>query len=112
MSCDSAAKTGVSASDGRYMMATLSSSDRAGITAIKSVVSNDKNKNNGLPSVNGAIMLLDSATGELLAIMGAEAAWVMSPWFQAVMSIGLTLLLVYIVGWATVFLGYLVYGHV
>lgn len=37
----------------------------------------------------------------LLTIMGAEAAWVMSPWFQASMSIGLTLLLVYIVGWAT-----------
>ena len=70
----SAAKAGVSASDGRYMMATLSSSDRAGITAIKSVVSNDNNRENGLPSVNGAIMLLDSSTGELLAIM--DAAWV------------------------------------
>jgi len=78
-----APKASVIAPDGRYMMATLSASDQMGVIAIKSVMVNDRNKQRGLPGINGAIMLLNSETGELSAVLGAN-------WITAVRTAGLS----------------------
>lgn len=78
-----APKSSVIAPDGRYMMATLASSDAAGLIAIKSVMVNDRNKARGLPGINGGIMLLDAETGELRAVLGAN-------WITAVRTAGLS----------------------
>jgi ornithine cyclodeaminase/alanine dehydrogenase len=60
--------------DGRYMMATLAVSDDPPLTAVKSVMVAPQNKALGLPEINGAIMLLDSKTGQLRCVM--QAGWV------------------------------------
>lgn len=60
--------------DGRYMMTTLSASDDPGLTVVKAVMVSPRNPARGLSGVNGAIMLLDSETGELRAVM--DANWV------------------------------------
>lgn len=78
-----APKTAVRAQDGRYMMATLSASDESGLIVVKSVIANERNKASGLPGVNGGIMLLDSETGSLKAILGAN-------WITAVRTAGLS----------------------
>ena len=41
------------------------------------------------------------ATVYLSDLVNADAAWVSNPWFQTIFSIFLTLLLIYLVGWAT-----------
>ncbi|WP_172300267.1 NAD(P)-binding domain-containing protein [Pseudoruegeria sp. HB172150] len=78
-----APKTAVTATDGRYMMATLAASDDAGVIAVKAVQVNDRNKASGLPAINGAIMLLDSETGALVATMGSN-------WITGVRTAGLS----------------------
>jgi len=71
-----AAKSGVTTPDGRYLMTTLSASDELGLVAVKSVVSNARNKSQQLPGIDGGIMLLDSETGQLRAILAAN--WITS----------------------------------
>lgn len=78
-----APKTTALTADGRYMMATLSASDESGLIAIKSVLLNKRNKNNKLPIINGGIMLLDSETGQLRAVLDAN-------WITAVRTAGLS----------------------
>lgn len=60
--------------DGRYMMATLAATDAPAVVAVKTVMVSPDNPARGLPSINGAIVLLDSRTGLLRAVMGAN--WV------------------------------------
>src|SRR6056297_806524 len=55
--------------DGRYMMATLATGK---VTVLKQVTVCPDNPGRGLPSITGAIMVLDAQTGECLAVMDAE----------------------------------------
>lgn len=78
-----APKTANKTSDGRYMMATLAGADSSGLVAVKSVLVNNRNRELGLPSINGAIMLLDAQSGELRAVLDAN-------WVTAVRTAGLS----------------------
>jgi len=69
--------------DGRYMMATLAVSDDPPVIALKSVMVAPGNKTRVLPGTNGAIMLQDSDTGQLVCVMGAN-------WVTAVRTAGLS----------------------
>lgn len=69
-----APKSAVLPGDGRYMMTTLSTSDDPGMTVVKSVMVSPRNPDRGLPGVEGNIILQDSETGRLRAVM--EAGWV------------------------------------
>ena len=69
-----APKSAVLPGDGRYMMTTLSTSDRPDMTVVKSVMVSPRNPQRGLPGVEGNIILQDSETGRLRAVM--EAGWV------------------------------------
>lgn len=60
--------------DGRYTMATLSTGDSPAVTVVKAVTSNPASVEKGLPAINGAILVMDSQTGVLLATL--EAGWV------------------------------------
>jgi ornithine cyclodeaminase/alanine dehydrogenase len=78
-----APKASILPGDGRYMMATLAASDTPRIIAVKSVMVSPRNPARGLAGINGAIMLLDSETGLLLAVMDAN-------WVTAVRTAGLS----------------------
>ena len=69
--------------DGRYMMTTLSAADDPPLIAVKAVMVSPRNAGRGLPGVNGAILLLDSETGMLVATLGAN-------WVTAVRTAGLS----------------------
>ncbi|MCW3783821.1 ornithine cyclodeaminase family protein [Defluviimonas salinarum] len=69
-----APKTAVMPGDGRYMMATLAAADEPGVIVVKSVMVAPDNAARGLPGINGAILILDSVTGVLKAVM--DANWV------------------------------------
>ena len=56
---------------GRYMMSTLAVCDE-GLTVIKTVSVSPDNPGRGLPSINGAILVLDAETGLLKSVMGAN----------------------------------------
>lgn len=78
-----APKTSVSTTDGRYLMATLAASDTSGLIAVKSVILNNKNRQKQIPVINGGIMLLDSDTGRIVAVLDAN-------WITAVRTAGLS----------------------
>lgn len=78
-----ARKTGVTTPDNRYLMATLAASDDSGLLVVKSVLANKRNKDQNLPVVNGGLLLLDSETGELRAVLDAQ-------WLTAVRTAGLS----------------------
>lgn len=78
-----APKASILPGDGRYMMSTLAASDTPGIIAVKSVIVSPRNPARGMPGINGAIMLLDSETGKLLAVMDAN-------WVTAIRTSGLS----------------------
>ncbi|MFZ1727708.1 MAG: ornithine cyclodeaminase family protein [Albidovulum sp.] len=69
--------------DGRYMMATLAAADDPQIISVKSVIVSPRNPERGMSGINGAIMLLDSETGELKAVMDAN-------WVTAIRTAGLS----------------------
>lgn len=69
-----APKSAVLPGDGRYMMATLAAADDPGVIVVKSVMVAPGNAARGLPGINGAILILDSETGVLKAVM--DANWV------------------------------------
>lgn len=69
-----APKSAVMPGDGRYMMSTLAAADHPGVIAVKSVMVAPKNPARGLPGINGAILILDSETGILKAVL--DANWV------------------------------------
>ena len=68
---------------GRYIMTTLSSADDPPITVVKSVMVAPDNPSRGLNAIEGAIILHDSATGELLAVIGSK-------WITGVRTAGLS----------------------
>lgn len=78
-----APKVAVLPGDGRYMMATLAVSDDPRVVAVKSVMVSPDNHTRGLPGINGVITLLDSITGQLVCVMGAN-------WITAVRTAGLS----------------------
>ncbi len=57
--------------DGRYAMSTLALGDD-GFIVVKQVTVCPDNPGRGLPSINGAIMVLDAQTGLLRAVLGAN----------------------------------------
>lgn len=69
-----APKSALVPGDGRYIMTTLSSGDAPRRTVVKSVMVSPRNPSRGLAGIEGAILLQDSETGRLLAVM--EAGWV------------------------------------
>jgi ornithine cyclodeaminase/alanine dehydrogenase-like protein (mu-crystallin family) len=70
----SAAKSVIEPPDGRYIMTTLAGADDPQLVAIKAVVLNPDNPEQGLPQINGIITLLDSVTGIPVAIV--DGNWV------------------------------------
>ena len=60
--------------DGRYMMTTLASGDDPDMTIVKSVMVSPRNPGRGRPGIDGAILVQDSETGALRAVM--QAGWV------------------------------------
>ncbi len=67
-------KSAILPGSGRYMMTTLSTADEPQRTVVKSVMVSPRNPDRGLPSTEGVIIVQDSETGRLLAVM--EAGWV------------------------------------
>lgn len=66
-----APKTAILPGDGRYAMSTLGVGDD-GFIVVKQVTVCPDNPSRGLPSINGAIMVLDGQTGLLRAVLGAN----------------------------------------
>jgi ornithine cyclodeaminase/alanine dehydrogenase len=69
--------------DGRYIMATLAAAHAPPVVTVKAVTVNPRNPARGLDSINGAIMLLDSETGLLRAVLCAN-------WVTAIRTAGLS----------------------
>lgn len=69
-----APKAALTTDDGRYLMATLSTSDEPPLMAVKGVIVNQKNTERGLDAINGAIMLLNSETGVPVAYL--DGNWI------------------------------------
>ena len=69
-----APKSAVLPGAGRYMMTTLSTGDLSGLTIVKSVTVSPRNPARGLRGIEGIIIVQDSETGVLRAVM--EAGWV------------------------------------
>ena len=78
-----APKSAILPGDGRYMMSTLAVGDYAGLTVLKAVTVAPENPSLGLPAITGAIMAMDSRTGQLVAVLGAD-------WVTAVRTAGLS----------------------
>lgn len=70
----SAPKALIEPGDGRYMMSTLSAADDPPYLAVKSVVLNPDNPQQGLPQIKGLISLLDSRTGVPVAVL--DGSWI------------------------------------
>lgn len=64
-------KTAILPGDGRYAMSTLAVGDD-GFIVVKQVTVCPENPARGLPSINGAIMVMDGETGLLRAVLGAN----------------------------------------
>jgi ornithine cyclodeaminase/alanine dehydrogenase len=60
--------------DGRYVMATLSASDAPPFSVVKTVMVSPRNPDRGRPAIDGTILLHDSETGALAAVL--QAGWV------------------------------------
>ena len=69
--------------DGRYMMATLAAANEPKFLAVKSLVLNPRNPENGFKGINGLVTLLDSETGIPLAVIDGN-------WVTAVRTAGLS----------------------
>ncbi len=72
-------------SDQRYMMAALAAMDGPSLLAVKTVVLNPQNTENGLPQINGLVTVLDSVTGLPVAILDGN-------WITEVRTAGLSAL--------------------
>lgn len=69
-----APKTMIVPGDGRYMMATLSTSDEPPFMATKTVLLNQENSAKGGDAINASITLTHSQSGETLAVM--DGNWI------------------------------------
>ena len=76
-------KSVIQPGDGRYMMTTLGTGGDPDVTVVKAVTVCPDNPARGLPSITGAIMVLDAQSGECLTLMDAE-------WITAVRTAGLS----------------------
>ncbi len=79
----SAPKAVIQPGDGRYMMAALAAADDPPVLAVKTVVLNPCNPEQGLPLINGLVTLLDSHSGLPIAILDGN-------WITAVRTAGLS----------------------
>lgn len=70
----SAPKAAISTADSRYLMATLSATDNPPYMAVKALVVNQKNSEQGLDAINATITLLNSQTGLPVAVM--DGNWI------------------------------------
>lgn len=70
----SAPKAVIQPSDGRYMMAALAAADEPSLLAVKTVILNPRNPDQGLPQINGLVTLLDSRTGIPVGVM--DGNWI------------------------------------
>ena len=70
----SAPKAAIGTDDQRYMMATLSATNNPPYMAVKALVVNQKNAEQGLDTINATITLLNSQTGLPLAVM--DGNWI------------------------------------
>ncbi len=78
-----APKSAVLPGDGRYLMTTLSAADKPRLSVVKAVMVSPRNPGRGLPGIDGTILLHDSETGRLLAVLGAR-------WITGVRTAGLS----------------------
>lgn len=78
-----APKAAVLPGSGRYMMTTLSTGDDPDLTVVKSVMVSPENPGRGLPGITGSILVQDSQSGVLRAVMDAG-------WITAVRTAGLS----------------------
>ena len=76
-------KSAITPGDGRYVMTTLAVGDEPALTVVKCVSVNPRNAARGIDSINGAILVMDSDTGVLLAVLDAN-------WITAVRTAGLS----------------------
>lgn len=76
-------KSVIQPGDGRYMMSTLATGGQPDVTVIKAVTVCPGNPALGLPSITGAIMVMDAHTGECRVVMDAE-------WITGVRTAGLS----------------------
>lgn len=79
----SAPKAVVMPPDGRYMMAALAAADVPPLLAVKTLVLNPRNPDQGLPQINGLVTMLDSGTGLPVAVLDGN-------WITAVRTAGLS----------------------
>lgn len=70
----SAPKAVMQPPDGRYMMAALAAADEPPLLAVKTVILNPRNSDQGIPQINGLVTLLHSETGLPAAVM--DGNWV------------------------------------
>lgn len=78
-----APKAVITPPDGRYMMATLAAADDPPFLAVKALVLNPHNPEQGLESINALVTLLDSRSGLPLAVLDGN-------WVTAVRTAGLS----------------------
>lgn len=69
-----APKVVIQPGDDRYMMAALAAMDDPSLLAVKTVILNPQNTNQGLPQINGLVTVLDSQTGLPVAIL--DGNWI------------------------------------
>lgn len=69
-----APKAAIHTTDHRYLMATLSATDDPPYMAVKALVVNQKNSEQGLDAINATITLLNSQTGRPVAVM--DGNWI------------------------------------
>lgn len=65
-------KSAILPGGGRYMMSTLAVGNDEGLMVLKTVSLCPENPARGLPTINGAILVLDAETGFLRAVLGAN----------------------------------------
>ena len=78
-----APKAVITPPDNRYMMATLAAADDPPFLAVKALVLNPDNPQQGLPSINSLVTLLDSRSGLPLAVIDGN-------WVTAIRTAGLS----------------------
>lgn len=69
-----APKAAITPGQDRYVMATLGVMDEAGVVVTKSLVVNPANAARGLPNINSIISIIDSQTGQPLAVV--DGNWI------------------------------------
>ena len=69
-----APKAAIATEDQRYMMTTISATNNPPYMAVKGLVVNQKNAEQGLDTINGTITLSNSQTGSLLSVM--DGNWI------------------------------------